>query len=102
MESIVQSDILDSLLQSRKLLENSPPIHVAATKGHLLSDIVSTEDTAVTPDELRQLIYLEKVMDWHVLNARMKPDNDNFVCESRGNIDTEMRSKMKKFKCMEL
>jgi hypothetical protein len=95
MEYIVQSDILDDLiLTDPQVLKNFPPIHLAATKGHLLSDIVSTEDTVLTPDELDQLVYLEKMMDWHVLNARMKPDNDNSVCESRGNIDTRMRTKM--------
>ncbi len=93
MQSLVQGDILDTLLQG-KIMEGYPPIHVAAIKGHLLSDIVSTEDTVLTPDELDQLVYLEKVMDWHVLNARMKPENDNAVCGSRGNIDTQMRKKM--------
>lgn len=94
MESIVQSDILDTMLTDSRVLKNFPPIHLAATKGHLLSDIVSTDDTVLTPNELDQLVYLEKVMDWHVLNARMKPDNDNSVCGSRGNIDTKMRKKM--------
>ena len=94
MESIVQSDILDTMLTDSRVLENFPPIHLAATKGHLLSDIVSTEDTVLTPDELDQLVYLEKVMDWHVLNARMKPDNDNSVCESRGNIAETVQDRM--------
>tara|TARA_B110000008_G_scaffold279507_1_gene326886 strand:- start:2739 stop:5216 length:2478 start_codon:yes stop_codon:yes gene_type:complete len=94
MESVIQSDVLDTILMdSEKFMDGWSEFHKAAVRAHYLDEAKPLPITTITPAQHDKLVYLEKIMDWHVLNSRMREKNENVVCGSRGNIDETYMNK---------
>lgn len=83
---ILQSDILDTIKNDDEIMEGCTPLHKAAMQHNFLEEIPIVSKTKLTPQELEELIHLEKIMDLHVLEARMRDENKNFTCNLRGNL----------------
>ena len=83
---ILQSDIIDTIKNDEEIMNGCAPLHISAMRHNFLEEIPTVSSTKLTPRELEELVHLEKIMDLHVLEARMRDKNKNLTCSLRGNL----------------
>ena len=101
MDLLARKGVFDNMLTDEKILPKRPEIHRLSVQSKLLGEktelpMKSFPEVQVTKEQNRRLVNLEKVMDWHVLKARMNAINDNENCDLRGNL-SENKKQLQRF-----
>lgn len=88
--------IFDEFLNEKDFLKDIPPLHKAAVKCNcFIPKSKELKTMVLSKKQNRQLVDLEKSLDFAVLKSRMIKENENIACDGRGNIHDNRNNKKK-------